>query len=399
MNTNLNVKSPDVIPARRVDDIHEYYFSRRLREVARLNAEGRDIVSLGIGGPDRPPRKEVIETLCSEASRHDTHSYQISTGLPQLRQAFADWYEKYYGVKLDPASEILPLIGSKEGIMHVNLTFVNPGDGVLIPDPGYPTYASAAKLVQAEIFTYDLTAESGWKPDFEALEKLPLDRIKVMWVNYPHMPTGTPADPELFARLIDFGRRHNIVIAHDNPYSFILNDHPMSILQTPGAKDIAIELNSLSKSHNMAGWRVAMLASNSRFVSWILKVKSNVDSGQFRPVMMAAAKALSLGEDWYEELNDEYRRRRALAEEIMTTLGCSFDPRQTGLFLWGRIPDSEASSEAMADRLLYEARVFIAPGFIFGKNGDRYIRLSLCANEQNLRRALDRIKKHTASQS
>ena len=383
-----------ILPARRVDQIKEYYFSKRLREVARLNAEGRDIISLGIGGPDRPPMPEVIDTLCEAARRDDSHSYQISVGIPQLRQAYADWYRSHYGVVLNPASEIQPLLGSKEGIIQLMLTFLNPGDGVLVPDPGYPTYTSAARLVEAEVFTYDLTAENHWQPDFEALERLPLDRIKMMWVNYPHMPTGAPASLELFQRIVDFGRRHGIVIAHDNPYSFILNKNPLSILQIEGAKEICIELNSLSKSHNMAGWRMAMLASNPEFVSWFIKVKSNIDSGQFLPSMLAAVKALNAPERWYEQLNEFYAGRRAIAEQIMTELGCTFDPSQRGMFLWGRIPDSEPSSEQLADRILYDARVFITPGFIFGHNGERYIRLSLCANETNLRRALKRIRNY-----
>ena len=383
-----------ILPARRVDQIKEYYFSKRLREVARLNAEGRDIISLGIGGPDRPPMPEVIDTLCEAARRDDSHSYQISVGIPQLRQAYADWYRRHYGVVLNPASEIQPLLGSKEGIIQLMLTFLNPGDGVLVPDPGYPTYTSAARLVEAEVFTYDLTAENHWQPDFEALERLPLDRIKMMWVNYPHMPTGAPASLELFERIVDFGRRHGIVIAHDNPYSFILNKNPLSILQIEGAKEICIELNSLSKSHNMAGWRMAMLASNPEFVSWFIKVKSNIDSGQFLPSMLAAVKALNAPDRWYEQLNELYSGRRAIAEQIMTELGCTFDPSQRGMFLWGRIPDSEPSSEQLADRILYDARVFITPGFIFGHNGERYIRLSLCANETNLRRALKRIRNY-----
>ena len=383
-----------ILPARRVDQIKEYYFSKRLREVARLNAEGRDIISLGIGGPDRPPMPEVIDTLCEAARRDDSHSYQISVGIPQLRQAYADWYRRHYGVVLNPASEIQPLLGSKEGIIQLMLTFLNPGDGVLLPDPGYPTYTSAARLVEAEVFTYDLTAENHWQPDFEALERLPLDRIKMMWVNYPHMPTGAPASLELFERIVDFGRRHGIVIAHDNPYSFILNKTPLSILQIEGAKEICVELNSLSKSHNMAGWRMAMLASNPEFISWFIKVKSNIDSGQFLPSMLAAVKALNAPDRWYEQLNELYAGRRAIAEQIMTELGCTFDPSQRGMFLWGRIPDSEPSSEQLADRILYDARVFITPGFIFGHNGERYIRLSLCANETNLRRALERIRNY-----
>ncbi len=283
---------PEITPARRVATIKEYYFSRKLREVAALNARGLDIISLGIGGPDTPPAQEVIDTLTEAANVSSNHSYQPYVGIPQLREAFAGWYAAHYGVTLDPTTEIQPLIGSKEGILHISLAFLNPGDGVLVPNPGYPTYTSVSRLAEAEIFPYDLTEENGWKPDFDALERLPLDRIKLMWVNYPHMPTGTPADAELFRQLVDFGRRHNIVIAHDNPYSFILNPTPQSMLQIPGAKEIVVEMNSLSKSHNMAGWRVAMLASNPQFIEWILKVKSNIDSGQFKPVMLAAVKAL-----------------------------------------------------------------------------------------------------------
>lgn len=391
----LNVKTKfnmNIIPAQRVTEVQEYYFSKKLKEVAQLNAQGADIISLGIGGPDRPPHKDVIDTLCAEAQVESNHSYQPYVGIPQLRQAFARWYNRWYGVELDANTEIQPLIGSKEGILHVSLAFLNPGDGVLVPNPGYPTYSSVSRLAQAEIFNYDLTEGNGWYPDFEALEKLPLERIKLMWINYPHMPTGTPATLDLYQKIIDFGRRHNIVIVNDNPYSFILNDKPMSILQIDGAKDIAIEMNSMSKSHNMAGWRVGMLASNPTFINWILKVKSNIDSGQFKPVMLAAVKALEADKDWYTTLNNLYRSRRNVAEEIMTELGCTFNPSQRGLFLWGRIPDSIASSETLADKVLYDARVFITPGFIFGSNGDRYIRISLCATEENMRRALNRIR-------
>lgn len=383
---------PEITPARRVATIKEYYFSRKLREVAALNARGLDIISLGIGGPDTPPTQEVIDTLTEAANVSSNHSYQPYVGIPQLREAFAGWYAAHYGVTLDPTTEIQPLIGSKEGILHISLAFLNPGDGVLVPNPGYPTYTSVSRLAEAEIFPYDLTEENGWKPDFDALERLPLDRIKLMWVNYPHMPTGTPADAELFRQLVDFGRRHNIVIAHDNPYSFILNPTPQSMLQIPGAKEIVVEMNSLSKSHNMAGWRVAMLASNPQFIEWILKVKSNIDSGQFKPVMLAAVKALQAPQKWYDDLNALYTSRRHVAEQIMTELGCTFDPAQRGLFLWGRIPDSEPGSEALADRVLSESRVFITPGFIFGSNGDRYIRISLCATEERMTEALQRIR-------
>ena len=390
---NMKNLTTNITPANRVASIKEYYFSTKLREVARLNAEGHNIISLGIGGPDRPPHPEVINTLCTEASKPDAHGYQPYVGLPQLRQAFARWYKANYDVDLDPNTEIQPLIGSKEGILHTTLTFVNPGDGVLVPNPGYPTYTSVSRLAEAEIFTYDLTEEGGWEPDFDALERLPLERIKLMWVNYPHMPTGKCASQSLFARLVDFGKRHNIVIVNDNPYSFILNDNPLSILSVPGAKDIAIEMNSLSKSHNMPGWRVGMIAANPQFIQWILKVKSNIDSGQFKPLMLAASKALECDKEWYDDVNKTYASRRLIAEDIMRALGCHFDPAQRGLFLWGRIPDQYEGSEQLADRILYEAGVFLTPGFIFGSNGNRYIRISLCATNEKMLEALQRIKK------
>lgn len=385
-----------IVPADRVEAIKEYYFSRKLRELAKLNAEGADIISLGIGGPDRAPGADVIATMQRELEKESNHSYQSHNGLPELRRAFADWYKAKYGVELNPDNEIQPLIGSKEGILHLSLTFLNPGDGVLVPDPGYPTYSSVSRLVGAEIFTYDLTEEGGWLPDFEALERLPLDKIKLMWVNYPHMPTGRQATRETFEHLIDFGRRHGIVIAHDNPYSFILNREPQSILQVEGAKEIAIELNSLSKSHNMAGWRVAMAASNPTFISWLLKVKSNIDSGQFKPLMLAAAQALKAGDDWYDELYDVYAERRKIAEEIMNELGCTFDPAQRGMFLWGKIPADAPSGEWLADELFYKAKVFITPGFIFGRNGERYVRISLCAKPEKLKESLERIKNYNS---
>ena len=381
-----------IVPADRVEAIKEYYFSRKLRELAKLNAEGADIISLGIGGPDRAPAEDVITTMQRELEKEGNHSYQSHNGLPELRRAFADWYMAKYGVELNPDNEIQPLIGSKEGILHLSLTFLNPGDGVLVPDPGYPTYSSVSRLIGAEIFKYDLTEEGGWLPDFEALERLPLEKIKLMWVNYPHMPTGRQATHETFERLIDFDRRHGIVIAHDNPYSFILNREPQSILQVDGAKEVAIELNSLSKSHNMAGWRVAMAASNPTFISWLLKVKSNIDSGQFKPLMLAAAQALKAGDDWYDELYDVYAERRKLAEEIMAELGCTFDHAQRGMFLWGKIPDNVPSGEWLADELFYKAKVFITPGFIFGRNGERYVRISLCAKPEKLKESLDRIR-------
>lgn len=388
---NSRSNSKPIAPARRLDSVKEYYFSKKLKEIAQLNANGADIISLGIGGPDRPPHRDVIDTLCSEAAVPSNHSYQPYVGIPQLRQAFAAWYLRFYGVSLDANTEIQPLIGSKEGILHTTLAFVNPGDGVLVPNPGYPTYSSVSRLAEAEIFTYDLLESNNWQPDFDQLEAMPLDKIKLMWVNYPNMPTGAAASMELFQRLVDFGKRHGIVIVNDNPYSFILHEKPLSILSVPGAKDIAIEMNSMSKSHNMAGWRIGMLASNPQFIQWILKVKSNIDSGQFKPMMLAAVKALEAPDSWYEDVNATYSRRRKIAEKIMATLGCSFDPRQGGLFLWGKIADDMESAEAVSDMLLYDARVFITPGFIFGSNGNRYIRISLCATEEKMNEALERI--------
>ncbi len=380
-------------PADRVYNIKEYYFSKKLREVAEMNARGLDVISLGVGGPDRMPHSSVIETLCHTAQQPDVHSYQPYTGIRELRSAFADWYGRHYSVRLDPDSEILPLNGSKEGVLDISMAFLNPGDGVLVPDPGYPTYTSVSKLLGADIYTYNLTEENDWLPDFDELEKLPLDKIKLMWVNYPHMPTGRRATSETFEKLVAFGRRHGIVIAQDNAYSFILNDKPLSILATEGAGDIALELNSLSKSHNMAGWRMGMIAGNATFINWILKVKSNLDSGQFRAVQQAATRALTVGNEWYTTLNEQYARRRQIAEQIMDTLGCRFDPSQRGLFLWGRVPDTYECGETLADKVLYEARVFITPGFIFGKNGNRYVRISLCATDEKMNEALSRIRK------
>lgn len=381
-----------IAPAARVGTVQEYYFSKKLKEVAEMNVAGKKVLNLGIGSPDLPPSEETVETLCQHARRADEHGYQSYIGIPELREGFASWYKRWYGVTLDPATEILPLIGSKEGVLHVSMAFLNAGDGVLIPNPGYPTYSSVSKLVGARLVTYDLTAATGWLPDFEALERTDLKGVKLMWVNYPHMPTGTNACLALFEQLVAFGRRHGIVICNDNPYSFILNDRPLSILQVVGAKDVCIELNSMSKSHNMPGWRIAMLTSNAQFVQWILKVKSNVDSGQFKPMQYAAAEALKAPQEWYDGMNRVYRSRRTLAGQIMRALDCTFDEKQTGLFLWGRIPEGEESSETLADRILYHANVFITPGFIFGSQGERYVRLSLCCKEEMLQEALKRIE-------
>ena len=381
-----------ITPADRVGSIQEYYFSKKLKEVAEMNAQGKNVISLGIGSPDLPPSEETIETLCTHAHQANEHGYQPHVGIPELRQGFADWYQTWYGVELDPKSEIQPLIGSKEGILHISLAFLNPGDGVLIPKPGYPTYSSVSKLVGAKLIYYDLLEDKGWQPDFDALEQMDLSGVKMMWTNYPNMPTGGNATPALYERIVDFGRRHGILICNDNPYSFILNEHPLSILAVPGAKEICIELNSMSKAHNMPGWRMAMLASNAQFVQWVLKVNSNIESGQFKPMQYAAAKALQADKSWYDGMNKVYRSRRDLAGQIMQALGCTYDEQQVGMFLWGRIPDSAESAEAIANKVLYEARVFLTPGFIFGSRGERYIRISLCCKNEALQEALNRVK-------
>ena len=384
----------NIKPAERLSLVSEYYFSRKLKEVAQMNAEGKDIISLAIGSPDMPPSKQTIQTLCEVASRPDTHGYQPTMGTPELRKAMADFYKRWYGVELNPATEIQPLIGSKEGILHVTLAFVNPGEEVLVPNPGYPTYTSLSKILGAKVVNYDLMEDNGWQPDFEQLEKMDLSRVKLMWTNYPNMPTGGNARMETYERLVDFARKHNIVVVNDNPYSFILNDKPMSLLQVEGAKDCCIEFNSMSKSHNMPGWRVGMCATNPTFISWILKIKSNIDSGTFRGIQLAAAAALSNDEEWHHEANIEtYSRRRKYAERIMDVLGCKYDPNQVGMFLWGRIPDSYSNCEELTERVLHEARVFITPGFIFGSKGERYVRISLCAKEEKIQAALERIRK------
>ena len=380
-------------PADRLANVSEYYFSRKLKEVAKMNAEGKDVISLGIGSPDMPPSEETIRVLCEQAQRPDTHGYQPTVGIPELRQAMADWYKRWYGVELDPATEIQPLIGSKEGILHVTLALVNPGDQVLVPNPGYPTYTSLNRILGSEIVNYNLREDRNWEPDFEELEAMDLSRVKIMWTNYPNMPTGANATLELYERLVDFARRHQLVIVNDNPYSFILNRKPISILNVPGAKECCIEFNSMSKSHNMPGWRIGMLASNPQFVEWILRVKSNIDSGQFKPMQYAAVEALSAPKEWYDNMNRVYRSRRDLAGQIMHTLGCEYDEKQVGMFLWGRIPESYNDVEELTEKVLHEARVFITPGFIFGSNGKRYIRISLCAKEEKLAEALERIKK------
>ena len=384
----------NIVPADRLASVSEYYFSRKLKEIAGLNAEGKNIISLAIGSPDMPPSKETIETLCEQARRDDVHGYQPTVGIPELRKAMADWYKRWYGVELDPACEIQPLIGSKEGILHVTLAFVNPEEEVLVPNPGYPTYTSLSKILGAKIVNYNLRQDNGWQPDFEELEKMDTSRVKLMWTNYPNMPTGGNAQMETYEKLVDFALRKNIIIVNDNPYSFILNDNPISLLQVLGAKECCIEFNSMSKSHNMPGWRIGMLATNAQFVNWILKVKSNIDSGTFRPMQLAAAQAYQNDNEWHREANiNTYQHRRNIAEEIMKTLGCEYDSNQVGMFLWGRIPEKYADVEDLTEKVLHEARVFITPGFIFGSNGKRYIRISLCAKDNQIKEALERIKK------
>ena len=385
-------------PAKRTESVQEYYFSRKLKEIASMNearrASGQEpVINLGIGSPDGMPPAEAIEGLCEAARQHGNHAYQSYVGIPELREAFAGWYSRWYGVELNPATEIQPLVGSKEGILLISLAFLDKGDKVLVPDPGYPTYSSASRLAEAEILTYDLKEENGWYPDFEELEKMDLSGVKIMWTNYPHMPTGAPASETLYARLVEFGRQHNILICNDNPYSFILNDRPLSILAQPGAKECCLELNSLSKAHNMAGWRIGMVAGNSEIISQILKVKSQMDSGMFKPLQMAAVEALRQGPEWFAELNAEYARRRVLAGNIFDQLGVEYDRTSTGMFLWGKVGTS--SGEALSDRILYDAGVFITPGFIFGKNGEDYVRISLCATPETLKNAAERISKIT----
>ena len=374
--------------ADRLSLVQEYYFSRKLKEVAQLNAAGRDIISLAIGSPDMPPSEQTIEKLCEVAHDPNAHGYQITMGIPELRHAMAGFYKRWYGVDIDGNTEVLPLIGSKEGILHVTLAFVNPGDEVLVPNPGYPTYTSLSKILGAKIVNYNLREDNGWQPDFEELEQMDLSKVKLMWTNYPNMPTGGRAQRETYERLVKFAKDHDIVVVNDNPYSFILSEERLSILQVPGAKDCCIEFNSMSKSHNMPGWRVGMCITNAQFIQWIMKVKSNIDSGTFRGIQLAAAEALNNSEEWHRTYNIEtYARRRQWAEKIMDVLGCTYDKRQVGMFLWGKIPEKYADVEELTERVLHEARVFITPGFIFGSNGARYIRISLCAKEEKIQQA------------
>ncbi len=382
-----------IIPANRVLDVQEYYFSRKLKEVAQLNAQGKDIISLAIGSPDMPPSERTIQTLCQEAQNPNAHGYQPTAGTPELKQAMAKFYARWYGVNLDAGSEILPLIGSKEGILHTTLAFVNPGEKVLVPNPGYPTYTSLSKLLGCEIVNYNLRAENDWQPDFEELEQMDLTNVRLMWTNYPNMPTGARAQKATYEKIVNFAHRHNILVVNDNPYSFILNPEPISLLQVEGAKDVCLEFNSMSKSHNMPGWRVGMIAGKAEYIQYILRVKSNIDSGTFRAIQLAATAAYDNDAAWHEHYNiNVYAERREVAYRIMDTLGCTYDKAQVGMFLWGRIPETVSHVEEITESLLHNARVFIAPGFIFGSNGERYIRISLCTKKDRMEEALQRIQ-------
>jgi LL-diaminopimelate aminotransferase len=384
--------------AKRLEGIGEYYFSKKLREIEELNREGKNIISLGIGSPDQAPHPSVIDVLVEESRKPNTHAYQSYKGSPVLRKAMAGWYKEWYGVELNPDLEILPLAGSKEGIMHICMTYINPGDLVLIPNPGYPTYQSAAKLAGANLVAYELTEKNNWLPDFTELKKLIKSRqasqeFVLLFVNYPQMPTGQLPEKKLFEELVAFAKENQVLLVHDNPYSFILNDHPMSILQVADAGDYVIELNSLSKSHNMAGWRVGMMLAKSRHIENVLRFKSNMDSGMFLPVQLAAAKALSLPASWYKQVNALYRKRKQVVEEILEGLGCNFSKNQGGLFVWARVPEGIADGYKLSDLLLYQANVFVTPGGIFGTAGNNYIRVSLCAPEEKILESFERIKK------
>ncbi|MEI7734322.1 MAG: aminotransferase class I/II-fold pyridoxal phosphate-dependent enzyme [Ferruginibacter sp.] len=379
--------------AKRLDGIGEYYFSQKLREIDGMNKEGKNVISLGIGSPDMPPHPEVIKVLQEESAKSTTHAYQSYKGSPVLRNAIAAWYKKWYAVNLNADTEILPLIGSKEGIMHICMTYLNEGDFVLIPNPGYPTYKSAATIAGGKCMEYNLTKENNWLPDFKEIENnLYVNRVKIMFVNYPHMPTGQLPTKEVFEQLITFAKKYNILLVHDNPYSFILNEHPMSMLSLPGAKDCVVELNSLSKSHNMAGWRIGSLCGAKEKIDDVLRFKSNMDSGMFLPLQLAAAKALELGEDWHAEVNNVYKKRREKVFELLRLLNCDFATDQAGMFVWAAVPSQYKDGYQLSDKVLYEANVFITPGGIFGSAGEKYVRVSLCCKEENIDAAIKRIR-------
>ena len=377
----------------RLDGINEYYFSQKLREIEVMNNEGKNVINLGIGSPDLPPHPSVIETLQAESAKSTTHAYQNYKGSAILRNAIADWYLKWYQVKIDPQTEVLPLMGSKEGIMHICMTYLNAGDMALIPNPGYPTYRSAVTLAGGSPIEYDLIESNNWFPDLEALSQTDLTKVKLMFVNYPHMPTGCLPSSSIFNDLVAFAKKHQILLVHDNPYSFILNNNPVSILNTEGAMEVALELNSLSKSHNMAGWRVGMLVGDQQRINDVLKFKSNMDSGMFLPLQLAAAKALQLGEDWHLAVNEVYAKRQQLVFALLSDLGCTFDINQAGMFVWAAIPETYTSGYELSDEVLQNANVFITPGGIFGSNGNKFVRVSLCSTGEKIQEAIVRINK------
>lgn len=376
--------------ASRLSGVQEYYFAAKLREIAQMRADGIPVINLGIGSPDLPPAATVTQQLSGAAAAAQKHGYQSYTGIPALRKAWASWYEKHYQTRLNE-NQVLPLMGSKEGIMHLAMTFLEPGDIALAPNPGYPTYTAATRLAGAEVQYYELSESNGWMPDLEALSKTDLSRVKLMWVNYPHMPTGAPANRPLFEQLVQFARRHKLLLVNDNPYSFILNDEPQSLLAIPGALDVALELNSLSKSHNMAGWRVGALLGREDYLQAVLRFKSNMDSGQFLPIQEAVVEALQLPDDWYQTLNETYRIRRACAFQLLDELECTFDPAQQGLFVWARVNDRWPDGYALSDHLLYHAGVFLTPGGVFGSAGHSYIRISLCQDTGCMEQAIQQI--------
>ena len=376
--------------ADRLQQVQEYYFSRKLKEVRGLMAQGRPIINMGIGSPDLAPDPDVLQTLVNAITDSGAHQYQSYQGLPELRETIADFYAKKFGVALQPESEVLPLMGSKEGIMHISMAFLNPGDRVLIPDPGYPTYASVTNLVGAQPIFYPLSEANGWFPDLNALEHEGLDGVKLMWVSYPHMPTGAQASAAQLQELIDFTRRHDILLVNDNPYSFVLGNHPLSILAGLGSMDHVLELNSLSKTFNMAGWRVGMVLGAAPLINSVLKVKSNMDSGMFYGIQKGAIAALKSGPDWFESLDSIYQSRRKAVFELADLLGCTYDPNAVGMFVWARLPEGSDDAESYIDRLLYEKDLFVTPGTIFGKQGNGYIRFSLCVSEQRIREAVSR---------
>ena len=376
--------------AERLQSVTEYYFSKKLREVAKLRAEGKSIINMAIGNPDLPPPTKVLEAIDSAMKQDGAHQYQSYQGLPELRQAMSGFYKTHYRVSLDPNGEILPLMGSKEGIMHISMAFLNKGDGVLLPNPGYPTYASVSNLMQADLIHYDLDASNNWQPDYEALEKKDLSHVKIMWLNYPHMPTGTSATKKDLEKAIAFAKKHDLLIVNDNPYSFILNDEPQSILAVEGAKEVAIELNSLSKTFNMAGWRVGMVVGNADIIKTILQVKSNMDSGMFLGIQKGAIAALNSPQSWFDELNAIYVKRREIVWQIFDALNCSYEKENAGMFVWAKLPEGHESMQFI-DQLLNEKEVFITPGTIFGSQGEGYIRASLCISEKLLEEVLNRL--------